>query len=161
MVTETALLRWIVALPALGVLFHAFLGRRMPAAVKVVGPGLVLGGFALALHSAVTLRGLGPEAALRDHVYTWIAAGGFAADVAFRLDALSAVIREVGGELLEEATVFDVYTGKPIPEGRKNVAYALRYRSKDRTLTDTEVNEAHAKIVEELNRRLKGSLRGA
>ena len=84
MVTETALLRWIVALPALGVLFHAFLGRRLPTAVRVVGPGLVLGAFALALHVARTLWGLGPEAALRDDVYTWIAAGGFVADVAFR-----------------------------------------------------------------------------
>ncbi|HVE86823.1 MAG TPA: phenylalanine--tRNA ligase subunit beta [Myxococcales bacterium] len=74
-------------------------------------------------------------------------------------DALRAVIREVGGELLEEAAVFDVYTGKPIPEGKKNVAYALRYRAKDRTLTDAEVNEAHGRIVEEVNRRLKGSLR--
>ncbi len=92
MVTETTLVRWIVALPALGVLFHAFLGRRMPAAVKLVGPGLVLGAFGLALYCALTVRGLGPEAALRDHVYTWIAAGGFVADVAFRLDALAAVM---------------------------------------------------------------------
>ena len=92
MVTESALLRLIVALPALRVLFHAFLGRRMPAAVKVAGPGLVLGAFGLALLSAQTLWGLGAEAALRDHVYNWIAAGGFSADVAFRLDALSAVM---------------------------------------------------------------------
>jgi phenylalanyl-tRNA synthetase beta chain len=76
-------------------------------------------------------------------------------------DALRAVIREVGQELLEEATVFDVYAGKPIPEGKKNVAFAIRYRARDRTLTDEEVNQAHGRIVEELNRRLKGSLRGA
>jgi len=81
-------------------------------------------------------------------------------DAAMPQDALRAVIREVGGELLEEATVFDVYTGKPIPEGKKNLAYALRYRANDRTLTDAEVNQAHGRIVEELDRRLKGSLRG-
>jgi len=92
MVTETELLRWIVALPALGVLFHAFLGRRLPAAVKLIGPGLVLGAFGLALYCALAVRSLGPEAAFRDHVYTWIAAGGFVADAAFRLDALSAVM---------------------------------------------------------------------
>jgi len=91
-VTESHLLRWIVALPALGVLFHVFVGRRATAAVKVVGPGLVLGAFALAVECALVLRGLGPDAVLRDQVYTWIAAGGFAADVAFRLDALSAVM---------------------------------------------------------------------
>ena len=92
MVSESHLLRWIVALPALGVLFHAFLGRRATSAVKFVGPGLVFGAFGLAVAGALTLRTLGPGAVLRDHVYTWIAAGGFVADVAFRLDALSAVM---------------------------------------------------------------------
>jgi hypothetical protein len=37
-VTETALLRWIIALPALGVLFNVFVGRRATGAVKIVGP---------------------------------------------------------------------------------------------------------------------------
>jgi phenylalanyl-tRNA synthetase beta chain len=80
-------------------------------------------------------------------------------DAGMPQEALRAVIREVGGALLEEATVFDVYSGKPIPEGKKNLAYALRYRAADRTLTDAEVNEAHGRIVQELDRRLKGSLR--
>jgi phenylalanyl-tRNA synthetase beta chain len=55
--------------------------------------------------------------------------------------------------------VFDVYTGKPIPEGQKNVAYALKYRSNEKTLTDAEVTEAHAKIVAQVNERLGGALR--
>jgi phenylalanyl-tRNA synthetase beta chain len=71
------------------------------------------------------------------------------------------VILEVGRPLVEDAIVFDVYTGKPIPAGRKNLAYAIRYRSPERTLTDPEVNEAHQRIIEEVNRRLGGSLRGA
>jgi phenylalanyl-tRNA synthetase beta chain len=70
------------------------------------------------------------------------------------------VIREVGGPLVEEVRVFDVYTGKPIPEGKKNVAYALRYRAGDRTLTDLEVSEAHQRIVAEVNTRLGAALRG-
>jgi phenylalanyl-tRNA synthetase beta chain len=72
---------------------------------------------------------------------------------------LQKLILEVGQPLVEEATVFDVYTGKPIPEGKKNVAYALSYRSPERTLTDAEVTEAHQRIVEEVGRRLGGSLR--
>lgn len=74
-------------------------------------------------------------------------------------EAVRKVIREVGGALVEDATLFDVYTGKPIPEGQKNLAYALQYRSADRTLTDVEVNEAHQKIVAEVTRRLGGQLR--
>jgi phenylalanyl-tRNA synthetase beta chain len=60
---------------------------------------------------------------------------------------------------VEDARIFDVYTGKPIPAGRKNLAFALSYRSEERTLTDAEVNDAHARIVDEVNRRLGGSLR--
>jgi phenylalanyl-tRNA synthetase beta chain len=74
--------------------------------------------------------------------------------------ALQQLILEVGAPLVAEAQVFDVYTGKPIPEGQKNVAYALRYAASDRTLTDAEVNLAHQKIVAEVNARLGGTLRG-
>jgi phenylalanyl-tRNA synthetase beta chain len=69
------------------------------------------------------------------------------------------LILEVGRPLVEDALIFDVYTGKPIPEGRKNVAYAIRYRSPERTLTDAEVSEAHQRIVSEVNQRLGGALR--
>ncbi len=74
-------------------------------------------------------------------------------------DSIRKLIVEVGAPLVEDARVFDVYTGKPIPEGQKNVAYALRYRAGDRTLTDIEVNAAHGKIVAEVNQRLGGQLR--
>jgi NADH-quinone oxidoreductase subunit L len=92
MVIETALLRWIVLLPALGVLFHVFVGPRAPGAVKLVGPGLVGAAFVVALTGVLGLRGLAPGAALHDYVYTWIVAGPFRADAAFRLDALSGVM---------------------------------------------------------------------
>jgi phenylalanyl-tRNA synthetase beta chain len=52
--------------------------------------------------------------------------------------------------LVEEVTLFDVYRGAPIPEGRKNLAMAIRYRAADRTLTDAEADAAHAHIVERL-----------
>jgi NADH-quinone oxidoreductase subunit L len=92
MVIETSLLRWIIGLPALGVLFHVFVGQRATGAVKVVGPGLVGVAFAVALTAALRLHALGEGAALHDRVYTWIVAGPFRADAALRLDALSAVM---------------------------------------------------------------------
>jgi phenylalanyl-tRNA synthetase beta chain len=52
--------------------------------------------------------------------------------------------------LVERATLFDVYRGAPIPEGRKSFALALRYRAAERTLTDAEADAAHARIVERL-----------
>jgi phenylalanyl-tRNA synthetase beta chain len=72
---------------------------------------------------------------------------------------IRAVIQEVGGPLVEEVLIFDVYTGSPLPTGRKNLAFALRYRASDRTLRDEEVQTAHARIVEEVNRRLGAELR--
>lgn len=69
------------------------------------------------------------------------------------------VILEVGQPLVEDAQVFDVYAGAQVGEGRKNLAFALRYRSPERTLTDTEVSEAHARIVSEVTSRLGGLLR--
>ncbi|HVG59191.1 MAG TPA: phenylalanine--tRNA ligase subunit beta [Hyalangium sp.] len=79
--------------------------------------------------------------------------------VELRNDEVRRVILEVGGALVEDALIFDVYTGKPIPEGKKNLAYAIRYRSPERTLTDAEVGEAHQRIISEVNQRLGGALR--
>jgi phenylalanyl-tRNA synthetase beta chain len=76
-------------------------------------------------------------------------------------ESVEKVIQEVGGALLERATLFDAYSGERVPRGQKNLAFALSYRAADRTLTDDEVNAAHAKIVEEVQRRLGGSLRGS
>ncbi|MDP1917631.1 MAG: phenylalanine--tRNA ligase subunit beta [Myxococcales bacterium] len=74
-------------------------------------------------------------------------------------ESVRAVILEIGQPLVEDAQVFDVYSGHQVGAGRKNVAYALRYRSPERTLTDGEVTEAHERIVAEVTRRLGGALR--
>jgi phenylalanyl-tRNA synthetase beta chain len=47
---------------------------------------------------------------------------------------------------VEAVTVFDVYSGKGLPEGKKSLAFALSFRSAERTLTDDEVNTAFGKI---------------
>jgi phenylalanyl-tRNA synthetase beta chain len=74
-------------------------------------------------------------------------------------DAIRKIILEVGAPLIEEATLFDVYSGEQIAAGRKNVAFALKYRAKDRTLTDQEVKDAHEKIVHEVKQRVGADLR--
>ena len=51
---------------------------------------------------------------------------------------------------VESVTVFDVYQGKGLPEGKKSLAFNLVYRSADRTLTDDEVNAAFQKLQDEL-----------
>jgi phenylalanyl-tRNA synthetase beta chain len=62
--------------------------------------------------------------------------------------------------LVEDVTLFDVYRGAPIPEGKKNLAMAIRYRASDRTLTDAEAEAAHARIVARLRAEARAELRG-
>jgi phenylalanyl-tRNA synthetase beta chain len=62
--------------------------------------------------------------------------------------ALRAALEDAGGELLDRTSLFDVFRGGVIPEGRKSLAFALEFRAADRTLTDEEVEPALAAIVD-------------
>ncbi|MBW3589048.1 MAG: phenylalanine--tRNA ligase subunit beta [Actinobacteria bacterium] len=68
--------------------------------------------------------------------------------------------RENGGELLRAAGIFDVYRGEQTGEGRKSIALGLEFRSKDRTLTDSEALEAREAIASAIRDRLGGEVRG-
>jgi len=56
-------------------------------------------------------------------------------------------VREGAGELLEDIALFDVYTGPQVGEGRKSLAFALRFRAADRTLTEDEASAARDAAV--------------
>jgi phenylalanyl-tRNA synthetase beta chain len=74
-------------------------------------------------------------------------------------EAVLAVIRQTKAPHLESVELFDVFRGGNVPEGHKSLAYALTYRSPERTLTDAEVNAAHATVVEALKTRLQARIR--
>jgi phenylalanyl-tRNA synthetase beta chain len=65
-----------------------------------------------------------------------------------------------GASLLEEVRLFDVYTGAQVGEGNKSLAYTLRFRAPDRTLTDEETLAARDAAVAEAARRTGAVLRG-
>jgi len=91
--TPVSFLWLIPALPAFGVLFNVFLGRRAGhAAVSLVSPGVVGGAFVAAAYAFTRLLALPPGSALAERLYPWITAGTLQVDVAFRIDALSAVM---------------------------------------------------------------------
>jgi phenylalanyl-tRNA synthetase beta chain len=77
----------------------------------------------------------------------------------FPADMVVKTIRECGASLLESVEVFDVYEGTAVASGKKSVALACRYRAKDRTLTDEEVNRIHAVLIEQARMRLGAELR--
>ena len=60
-------------------------------------------------------------------------------------------IRSAGGEIIRSIKLFDVYSGKQIPEGKKSLAYSIEYNSASRTLTDSEVDEVHSQIIHRLS----------
>ncbi len=74
-------------------------------------------------------------------------------DVALLVDAsvaaadVETALREGAGDLLESIRLFDVYTGAQVGEGRKSLAFALRFRAPDRTLTEAEVSAARDAAV--------------
>jgi phenylalanyl-tRNA synthetase beta chain len=72
--------------------------------------------------------------------------------------AVRDAVLEGGGELLRSTTVFDLYKGEQLGEGRKSLALRLEFRAPDRTLTDDEVVTLRDAIKAELEG-IGGSLR--
>lgn len=66
----------------------------------------------------------------------------------------------LSNSIVESIRVFDVYQGKGIPDGRKSIAYSVRYQAMDRTLTDSEVDAAHSALIGHLQKTLGVELRG-
>lgn len=62
-------------------------------------------------------------------------------------DAVLEALREGAGELLEDVALFDVYVGTGIEEGKKSLAFGMRFRAADRTLTADEASEAREAAV--------------
>jgi len=73
-------------------------------------------------------------------------------------DLLDAIY-DTGGDLVETVRVFDLFTGEPVPEGQKSLAFAVIYRSPDKTLSDEAVDSIQGKIVEKLSRQFSARLR--
>ncbi|WP_027881173.1 phenylalanine--tRNA ligase subunit beta [Meiothermus rufus] len=63
------------------------------------------------------------------------------------------LIREKAGPYLEQLLVFDVYQGPPLPSGHKSLAFHLRFRHPERTLTDLEVDGFIQQVVDGLEQK--------
>ena len=75
-------------------------------------------------------------------------------DEALTVAQLEDCITAAGGKLLRRVTLFDIYRGKGVPEGKKSMAFSLELRADDRTLTDEDsvglVNKVLAKLEADL-----------
>lgn len=86
-------------------------------------------------------------------------------DIAVLVDASVPAerVRELikASNLVTEVRLFDVYEGKPLPEGKRSLAYGVYFQSPEKTLTDADVSEARSRIVRRLQHDLGAELRGA
>jgi phenylalanyl-tRNA synthetase beta chain len=68
-------------------------------------------------------------------------------------------VRGVAGELAEKVSLFDRFVGGSIPAGHASLALHVVYRASDRTLTDAEVDQRHAQVVADVEKRFDAQLR--
>lgn len=68
-------------------------------------------------------------------------------------------IKNVGGEIVQDVKLFDVYFGEQIGEGNKGLTCKVIYQSMEKTLNDEQVNSLHMRIIEALERDLKVKVR--
>jgi phenylalanyl-tRNA synthetase beta chain len=76
-------------------------------------------------------------------------------------DTVQNAVRQAKPPNLEKMELFDVFRGQNVPAGQKSVACAFTYRHAERTLTDAEVNAAHAQLVVQLKQTLGATIRDA
>ncbi len=75
------------------------------------------------------------------------------------MEQVEAVVRESERRLLKGITLFDVYEGKNLPEGKKSYAIAITLQDDEKTLQDKQIEAVMSKIVANLQKRLYASLR--
>ncbi|OQY28119.1 MAG: phenylalanine--tRNA ligase subunit beta [Candidatus Cloacimonetes bacterium 4572_55] len=69
-------------------------------------------------------------------------------------------IHEIAEEYLENMTLFDVYHGAPLPEGKKSIAFSMTFRTPGRTLVDEEIDRLTDRILQAVEKEFQAVLRG-
>ena len=69
------------------------------------------------------------------------------------------IVRQGAGQLAESVTLFDIYEGDQVPEGYRSLAFALRLRAADHTLTAKESSQVREQVVAKASKVLGASLR--
>ena len=83
----------------------------------------------------------------------------FVVEDRFPADVVAEALRGAAGDLLESVSLFDVYRGAGIDEGKRSLAYRLRFCSPERTLTDEEVGALRARCIDAVEQAFGAVLR--
>lgn len=69
------------------------------------------------------------------------------------------VLKHVGGRMVTNIDVFDVYTGENVGENEKSIAYSITFEDATKTLTDEEVMKVFNKMIDEVESKLNARVR--
>jgi phenylalanyl-tRNA synthetase beta chain len=84
----------------------------------------------------------------------------FIVDRAVKAGDIVRAAQGVDKKLISDVTVFDVYEGKGIDDGKKSIAIAVTMQPREKTMTDEEIDAVAAKITAEVTKKTGGVLRG-
>ena len=68
-------------------------------------------------------------------------------------------IHFIGGKIIRDVEIFDIFQGPPLPEEKKNLAFRIIYQAKDRNLTSKEINKIQEKITKSLEKNSQWQVR--
>ncbi len=76
-----------------------------------------------------------------------------------RAEQILDILRQHKARTVEDLTLFDLYTGQGIPQGKKSIGIRIRYRDMTKTLTEEEVGKAHDRMINTLCEKLTAEIR--
>lgn len=84
----------------------------------------------------------------------------FLVDASVEADALSRAIKGCDKDLITGVQIFDIYSGKGVPEGKKSVALAVTLQPRQQSLTDEQIDAVGKKIIDAVVSKTGAVLRG-
>ncbi len=75
------------------------------------------------------------------------------------VNSITQEINSIDSDIIESVRLFDIYKGNSIDKDKKSLAFSIRYRSAEKTLTDIEVDELHNSIISLIRSNLNAELR--
>ncbi|MCC7305218.1 MAG: phenylalanine--tRNA ligase subunit beta [Alphaproteobacteria bacterium] len=140
----------------------AWFGEIHPAVLDAMGVDMPVSGFEVFLQNIPEAKKKGTEKPLlkleplqpvrRDFA--------FLVDMKIEAETLIRAAKSADKNLIDDAYVFDIYTGKGVDPGKKSVALTVTIQPREKTLTDPEIEALAKKIVEAVTGKTGGSLRG-
>lgn len=83
----------------------------------------------------------------------------FVCDEEVEVGAIEGIMKRAGGKLVEAVSLFDIYRGEQVGEGKKSVSFRIVFRAADRTLTVEEIDKLCKKILSDLKFKMNLTLR--